>query len=159
MTDPDPDVSIAAGDSAEQREAEVVILAELARQIGIPLAPRKFPLEAGVIVTVDGASQHPPVLVEIWAHQGPPKPAQKAKVIADAFKLLWLDLSFFDKRARKILALSDDAAAGHFRGHTWVALALRDLGIEVIVVQLPDTMKAQIRRAQGRQSRPFDGPL
>jgi hypothetical protein len=149
-------VSSPAGDSAEQRKAEIVILAELARQLAVALAPRRFALGPGVSVTVDGASERPPVLVEVWAHQGPPKPAQKAKVIADALKLLWLDQTFFGGEARKILALSDAAAAGHFQANTWVALALRDLAIEVIVVPLPEAVRAKIRRAQQRQSRPFD---
>jgi methylmalonyl-CoA mutase cobalamin-binding subunit len=40
------------------------------------------------------------------------------------------------------------AAAGHFQANTWVALALRDLAIEVIVVPLPEAVRAKIRRAQ-----------
>ncbi len=56
-------VSSPAGDSAEQRKAEIVILAEPARQLAVALAPRKFALEPGVSVTVDGASERPPVLV------------------------------------------------------------------------------------------------
>jgi sugar phosphate isomerase/epimerase len=148
-----------AGDSAEQRQAEIDILAELARQVGSPLAPRRFAVESGVIATVDGASEHPPLLVEVWAHHGPPKPAQKAKVIADAFKLLWLDRTFFNGEARKILALSDEAAARHFQATTWVAVALRDLHIEVIVVPLPEAVRAKILVAQQRQPRPFDKSL
>jgi hypothetical protein len=64
-------------------------------------------------VTVDVYYESPPVLGEIWVHQGPPKAAQKAKVIADALKLLWLDRTEFQGRARKILALTDEAAARH----------------------------------------------
>ena len=38
---------------------------------------------------MDGGTDDPenPLLVEAWAHQGPPKPAQRAKVLTDAFKL------------------------------------------------------------------------
>lgn len=154
---PDLDVSMPAGDSAEQRDAEPVILAGLARQIGISLVPRKFSLEPSGFVTVDGASETPSVLVEVWAHQGTPKAAQKAKVIADAFKLLWLDRTFFGGEARKILALSSAAAASHFQADAWVAQAFRDLGIDVIVVPLPAPVEAKILRAQERQSQPFGG--
>ena len=91
-------------------------------------------------------------MVEIWAHQGPPKPAQKAKVMTDAFKLVWIERCLFAAGAVKILALSDDAAADHFRRQTWMAAALYDLGVQVIVVPLPDDIRSQIAAAQRRQS-------
>ncbi len=72
------------GDSAEQREAEAIILAALARELDVPLLVKRFPLDGGVQVTVDGASADPPILVEVWARQGPPKSAQKARVVTDA---------------------------------------------------------------------------
>lgn len=107
----------------------------------------------GVRVTVDGVADDPPILVEAWAHQGPPKSAQKAKVVTDALKLLWVDRALFAGEARKILALTDTAAADHFQGRSWMAAAFRDLGIEVRVVSLPDAVREKIRRAQERQRR------
>ena len=119
------------GDSLEQRDAEKIILATLAVELGVSLTPRSVALPEGVRVTVDGVADTPPILVEAWAHQGPPKSAQKAKVVTDALKLLWVDHVLFAGEARKILALSDTAAAGHFQGRSWMAAAFRDLGIEV----------------------------
>jgi methylmalonyl-CoA mutase cobalamin-binding subunit len=87
------------------------------------------------------------------AHQGPPKSAQKAKVMADAFKLVWVERRLFPGGARKIVALADPSAAGHFTDRTWMAAALRDLGIEVLVVELPTDIRAGIRAAQARQVR------
>lgn len=121
--------------------------------LGIKLAPRSFALSDGVRVTVDGGCDDPPVLVEAWAHQGRPKAAQKAKVVSDALKLLWLDRRRFDGRARKVLAMSDTAAAAHFQGRTWVASALSDLNIEVHVVDLPAAVRERVRHAQERQVR------
>jgi hypothetical protein len=140
-------------DSAEQRDAEALILAGLADELGLALTPRSFALAQGVRVTVDGVADDPPILVEAWAHQGPPKSAQKAKVVTDALKLLWVDRTLFAGEARKILALADIAAAGHFQGRSWMAAAFRDLGIEVKVVSLPDAVRETIRRAQERQFR------
>lgn len=154
MTEPsDEAVDGLPGDSAEQREAEIFIIASLGRTLRVALAPRRFDLGSASWVTVDGACDFPPVLVEAWAHQGAPKPAQKAKVIADALKLLWLDRTQFDGRARKIVALSDTAAAAHFQGRAWIAAALRDLDIEVHVAELPDSLRERVRRAQERQVR------
>lgn len=141
------------GDSVEQRDAEVHILAGLASELGVSLSPGSFALPNGVLVTVDGVASDPPILVEAWAHQGPPKSAQKAKVVTDALKLLWVDRVLFGGEARKILALSDPAAAGHFQGRSWMAAAFRDLGVEVRVVTLPAEVRERIRRAQERQFR------
>ncbi len=141
------------GDSLEQRKAEEIILATLAGQLGVSLTPRSFAFPEGVRVTVDGVADTPLILVEAWAHQGPPKSAQKAKVVTDAFKLVWVDRVLFDGKARKILALSDTAAAGHFQGRSWMAAAFRNLGIEVRVVSIPDSVRGRIRLAQARQFR------
>ncbi|MEH1129194.1 hypothetical protein [Micromonospora sp. CPCC 206061] len=75
-----------AGDSAVQRYAEAVMLRLIGGRLGVNLSPRRFVLSEGVRVEVDGADDGPTVLVEAWAHQGPPKPAQKNKVLADALR-------------------------------------------------------------------------
>ena len=135
-----------------QREAEAMMLALLAVEIGVSLASRRFDVGDGAGAEVDGVSSHPPILVEAWAHQGPPRPAQKAKVLTDALKLVWLEERHLPGAA-KILLFSDDAAARHFRGRTWAARAIADLGVELRVIELPESMRARIRAAQVRQYR------
>jgi hypothetical protein len=142
-----------AGDSDEQRQAEPLILAEVASLIGVVLRPNRLVVADGITVNVDGFSQDPPTLVEVWAHQGVPKPAQKAKVMSDAIKLLWVERVLYPAGTRKILALADPAAASHFLGRTWMATALRDLGLEVIVIELSDEVRAGLLAAQRRQVR------
>jgi hypothetical protein len=141
------------GDSAVQRRAEAAIIAGLATELGIPLGPGRVDLPNGVHVHLDGLSSDPPVLVEAWAHQGPVKPAQKAKVMTDALKLLWIERWKFRAGARKILALADRDAAEHFLGPTWMATALRELDIEVKVVSLSHEVRSEILAAQKRQFR------
>jgi hypothetical protein len=144
----------APGDSYVQRLAEATILKLLSEDLGVEIRPRRLEMADGIHVDLDGvhdSPDHQPVLVEAWAHQGPPRPAQKAKVMTDALRLLWVDRSRYEGGARKILALTDDDAAKHFRGKTWMGSALRELGIEVRVVSLPDEMRSQIRKAQERQ--------
>lgn len=142
-----------AGDSTEQRGAEALILAAVAAQLRVELVRGQLTVHEGIRVDVDGLSHDPPVLVEAWAHQGPPKPAQKAKVMTDALKLLWIERRLFPGGTRKVLALADASAASHFTGRTWMAAALRDLGIEVVVVELPADVRAGILAAQVRQFR------
>ena len=148
----EPDVVALAGDSAEQRAAEAVMLEMLGRELGITLKKRSFLTGLRTRAEVDGVSTSPPVLVEAWTHQGPPKSAQKAKVMTDALKLVWIESAFLPG-ARKILLLSDDLAAGHFRGASWMSVALAHFGFEIRVVQLPPAHRASVRAAQDRQFR------
>jgi MarR family len=75
------------GSSREQRDAERVMLDLLSQQIGRELNPATLTVPSGERVEVDGADADRSVLIECWAHQGPPKSAQRHKVLADAFKL------------------------------------------------------------------------
>lgn len=148
----DPALELVAGDSAEQRAAEGVMLAMLGRELGVALKGRRFLTPSGAGAEVDGVSEDPRVLVEAWAHQGPPKSAQKARVPTDAIKLVWLEQRFLPG-ARKILLFSDPAAARHFQGRIWAAAAIADLRIALRVVELPAEQQAAIRAAQVRQFR------
>jgi hypothetical protein len=144
----------AAGDSAEQRAAETLILAAAARKLGVSLTPRRLYLGDGVRVEVDGVSDDPPVFCEVWAHQGPAKVAQGHKVLHDALKL-YIAGEALTPRPRLVLALTDAAAASRFQNHSWYALALRRLGVDLITVDIPDSVRESIRAAQCRQGRPF----
>jgi hypothetical protein len=59
----------------------------LSQQVGRELNPARITVPSGERVEVDGADANQSILVECWAHQGPPKSAQRHKVLADAFKL------------------------------------------------------------------------
>jgi hypothetical protein len=143
-----------AGDSAEQRTAERTMLELLGQELGVSLAKDRLVSANGAWTEVDGISKTPPILVEAWAHQGPPKAAQKMKVLNDALKLVWVSSSLLPG-ARKILLFSDDVAAKHFllSGTSWAGAALDHFGIEIRVVALPEEVRAEVRRAQERQFR------
>ncbi|MEV1157473.1 hypothetical protein AB0J27_18960 [Micromonospora chokoriensis] len=142
-----------AGDSAVQRHAESVMLGLLSVRLGCALSPRRFVLEDGSWVEVDGADENLTVLVEAWAHQGPPKSAQKHKVLADAFRLMFV-ASSLPTPPRLVLCLSDPKAAHHFTtARSWAAAALRGFGLEVEVVELPTEVRSEILAAQQRQYR------
>ncbi|MEV0005378.1 hypothetical protein AB0H28_24250 [Micromonospora sp. NPDC050980] len=143
----------ATGDSATQRRAEGVMLALLGERLGQALQPRRFLLPDGARVEVDGADEVLSVLVEAWAHQGPPKPAQKNKVLADAMRLLFV-ASTHPTRPRMVLCLSDEEAARHFTtSRSWAASALRAFDVQVEVVELAPEMRSEILAAQRRQYR------
>jgi hypothetical protein len=136
-------------DSLEQRTAEPVILAGVAKMVGVELTPRSLRLDGGARVEVDGVAPDESVLVEIFAHQGRLKGAQFHKVARDAFKLITLGRS--RPASKLIIAFGDRDAAACVTGASWLAEALSSWGIEVLVVELDDAVRAGLRDAQVRQ--------
>lgn len=143
----------AAGDSQEQRRAEAYMLAALGKRLGMNLAPRRISHPSGARVEIDGADDGLTVLVECWAHQGSAKVAQKYKLVVDATKLNWIARSLDPKPSRLILCVSDPAAVGHLSGVSWHAQAIRELGVEIEIVNLGPSIVSALNAAQKRQYR------
>jgi hypothetical protein len=143
-----------AGDSAEQRGAERVMLNLLGAQFGVELNPATITVPSGERVQVDGSDASRTLLAECWAHQGPPKSAQKHKVLADAFKLAWIATTLYP-RPQLVLCLSDPLAAAPFLpgARSWASRAIQDHHITVSVVALPDDLRQRLLQAQQRQYR------
>lgn len=141
------------GDSSEQRQAERHMLDALGVVLHTVLEPTTITVDSGVRVEIDGANSDRSTLVECFAHLGPPKGAQRHKPIVDGFKLTWVAKTL-PEPPRLILCFSDEGAARPFRsGKSWAAQALRDEGIEVQVVAIPDSAKKAVQAAQTRQYR------
>lgn len=140
------------GDSKEQKEAESWLVNQLSKNLGIKLEKRRLCLDGGSWVELDGLSESPLVLCEAWAHIGTPKPAQKNKVMADAFKLLFVN-ALFKIVGKRILIFSNQEAASHFQGKSWMAECLKKNNITVEVIELPSELKAKVLEAQKRQYR------
>ena len=147
-----PNPHLAAGDSREQRTAELLLVAGLGERLGIKLCKHRFSLPAGGWLEIDGMCQVPSVLCEAWAHHGKPKSAQKNKVMTDAAKMIFAAKLCADA-PRLIILFSDEQAAAPFKGRSWMAQLLRASGVEVHIVELPETVRNEIRLAQKRQFR------
>jgi hypothetical protein len=142
------------GSSREQRDAERVMLDLLSQQLGCVLNPVRLTVPSGERVELDGADAELSVLAGCWARQGPPKSAQRHKVLADAFKLTWISTTTYP-RPRLILCLSDPLAAAPFLpgARSWAARAFQDLGVSISVVDLPVELRQDLLQAQRRQFR------
>ena len=136
-------------DSAIQRDAEKVILERLSRLLGVTVAPRAFALPSGARVEVDGASADLSVLLEVFVRHGALKGGQQKKVCQDALKLI--TLGRHHPHARLLLVFADEQAAAYATTGTWVAEALATWGVEVLIVDVGEELRAQIRDAQQRQ--------
>jgi hypothetical protein len=144
--------ALPAGASVEQRGAERHMLDALGERLGVWLEPRRLAHPSGARVELDGADADLTVLVECWAHQGPAKVAQKYKLMNDALKLHWIATTL-PRQPRLVLCVSDEAALRHLAGRSWHGQALRDLGVELEVVSLPDPVRDAVVAAQKRQFR------
>jgi hypothetical protein len=85
-----------------------------------------------------------------YAHTGKLKGAQLHKVKGDILKLILLERKPGGEW-RKILCFADDSAAATARGKSWIAEAVREFGIEVIVAPLPGALAERVATAQRRQ--------
>jgi hypothetical protein len=142
------------GSSREQRDAERVMLDLLSQQLGQQLNPARLTVPSGEHVQIDGADVARSILAECWAHQGPPKSAQRHKVLAAAFKLTWISTTMYPQ-PRLILCMSDPLAAAPFlpSARSWAARAFQDLGVTITVVDLPAGVRENLLQAQRRQHR------
>lgn len=145
-----------ASDSTAQSDAEPLILAAVAEQLGVTLEPRRLTLPGGASADVDGVAANESVLVEVFARQGGLKGGQRGKIARDALKLI--TLGQHRPGARLILALADEAAAKPLTAKSWLADALATFKVEVLVVELDSDVRAGIRDAQIRQVMVNTGP-
>jgi hypothetical protein len=143
---------VAPGNSDEQKRAERAMIAALSADLGVALAPRSITLPSGNRLAVDGMSDDPLIYCEAWAHQGPPKSAQRAKVAKDLLKLTFL-ASVAPTPPRLILLFSDKAACAPFRSRSWIADVIAASHVDVMVVDLPADVRDAVLAAQRRQYR------
>jgi hypothetical protein len=139
------------GNSHEQRQAEPLMLTLLEVRLGIKLEKHRLHTPGGARIQLDGWCEEPLVLCESWAHQGLAKPAQSAKVMRDALKLIFAE-RVLGKPARKILLFGCGEAASCLQ-KGWPAEALKAFGVELHIVDLAAKIRDGLRSAQTRQYR------
>ena len=137
------------GDSSIQRQAEAVIRKELETKLGCSIG--KSPDKLGGLKLDGFVKAECPICIEIWAHQGSAKSAQKAKVIKDMCKLLLAE-RLIGKRCRKIFVVADQAAVSHLT-NSWQGEFAKKFDIELQVVDIDDDTRQQILQAQKEQYR------
>jgi hypothetical protein len=142
-----------AGDSSEQQDAEIWLLKELSKELGVDLIKKKFDLESGSQMEVDGFCESPVILCEAWSHIGRPIGCQPFKVMSDAFKLTFINKTFFKGHGKCILLFADHDAAAHFEQGSWMAQCLKEYNIEVKEADLREDIRDKVLNAQKRQHR------
>lgn len=137
-------------DSSEQQKAGFLLVDSVSKKLGVRLKTTRLELGQGCTVELDGYSEVPPILCEVWAHLGVPRGSQPDKIMSDALKLLFCERSLATT-FRKIIVFADQAAASPFIGNGWKAACLKQHGIEIIVLNLSGTPARKVKEAQERQ--------
>ena len=144
-------------DSIEQQKAEKKVLSLINKKYKLKLVSKKVVVD-GTSFQLDGYSENPPVLCEIYSHIGKLKPAQKNKINKDILKMLLIEKMHEmpdqvrhdnNGKFRKIIAFSDEEAAKSFVGGvSWYSKIKDYFGIEIIVVNLSRSLKELLLKAQ-----------
>jgi hypothetical protein len=137
-------------DSDAQRDAEVASLRELEKRLGFPVAGERVELNGGCFANVDGINRERRFICEIYSRIGKLQAAQVEKVASDVLKLGVLERAL-GGTWRKAMCFADETAANVLRNRSWLAKASKDLGVEVIVLSLPDAVRKAVLAAQTRQ--------
>ena len=90
------------------------------------------------------------IVGEIFAHIGKSKKAQYNKISNDILKMLLLEKKS-GKQFRKIIVVCDDIEYQQLQGKSVLAESIREFGIEILCVDLDETLRERILEAQERQ--------
>jgi len=133
-----------------QREAEIEIVKQISKKVGTKLNHKEIQLNNDKKLEIDGYSEDPPVLCEVYSHIGKIRGAQYKKVLSDVLKMIFLERRL-DKKFKKILAFTDKVAAVPFLEGTWFAECLKDFDIVIEVVSIRPALKRKILKSQKKQ--------
>ena len=141
-----------ASDSTEQQSAEIKALSLLNKKFNLKLVNKRVILNSTKF-QLDGYSENPPVLCEIYSRIGKLKAAQKNKINKDILKMLLIE-KIKRKKFRKIIAFADETATASFAGgESWYSKLKDYFNIEIIIVEISQSLKEILLEAQKRQYR------
>lgn len=139
-------------DSTEQQLAHKEILSLLNEKHQLNLESKKV-LINDTLFQVDGYSENPPILCEIYSRIGKMKVAQHNKIGKDILKMLLIE-KMHNRTFRKIIAFADEEASSSFSGgESWYSKLKDHFNIEIIVIIIPSSLQESLLLAQKRQYR------
>lgn len=146
------DIERHPSDSTEQQLAHKEILSLLNEKYQLKLESSKV-LINDTLFQVDGYSENPPILCEIYSRIGKMKVAQTNKIGKDILKMLLIE-KMQNKTFRKIITFADEQTAKCFSGgESWYAKLKDNFNIEILVIDISTELKKSLLIAQKRQYR------
>ena len=137
--------------SDEQQKAEITIGDRVEEYVACPLKrSERVVLTGGVHIVPDLYSEKDRIVGEIFAHIGSLKVGQQHKISQDILKMLLLEKTKGVKY-RKMIIIVDEKIEEYLKGKSFMAESIRQFGIEIKKVDLPDETYENIMHAQKRQ--------
>ena len=137
--------------SDEQQSAEGIIADIVESRVQCKLDRNvRVDISDGVHIEPDLYSEKDRIICEIFAHIGSLKVGQQHKISQDLLKMLLLEKSK-GVEYRKAIVIVDDSVEKYLNGKSFIAESIRQFGIEVIRINLPDEISEGIQKAQKRQ--------
>jgi hypothetical protein len=139
-----------------QQLSEGLMINDFSHQLGRELRKATIPIGSAK-VAVDGFHKNDSgvTLVEVWAHVGKAKAAQRNKVLGDMLKLALvasvLRRSYPTLKVECYLGFADSAAANVVNGNGWASIAAKEFGIQTKVIALSADVIDTIKEAQRKQ--------
>ena len=90
------------------------------------------------------------IFIEVYAHQGPLKSAQRQKVCTDILKLITAE-KILQQPIQKYILFGCDKAMKCFQNDSWYSQAVNKWGINLEIGELSETTKHRLKAAQERQ--------
>lgn len=90
------------------------------------------------------------IFIEVYAHQGPLKSAQRQKVCTDILKLITAE-KILQQPIQKYILFGCDEAMQCFQNNSWPARSVKEWDIKLEVGELAEQTKQKLRAAQARQ--------
>ena len=137
--------------SDEQQKAEIFIGNCVEEELSCSLKRNeKVVLSEEVHIVPDLYSEKDRIVGEIFAHIGSLKVGQQHKISQDILKMLLLEKAKGVKY-RKMLIIVDDKIEEYLKGKSFIAESIRQFGIEIKKIDLPDGTYESVVNAQKRQ--------
>lgn len=137
--------------SDEQQKAEIIIGDRVEEYLACPLKRNeRVVLTEGVHIVPDLYSEKDRIVGEIFAHIGFLKVGQQHKISQDILKMLLLE-RIKGAKYRKMLVIVDDKIEEYLKGKSFIAESIRQFGIEIKKIELPDEIYETVLNAQKRQ--------
>lgn len=137
--------------SDEQQKAEIIIGDRVEEYFACPLKRNeRVVLSEGVHIVPDLYSEKDRIVGEIFAHIGSLKVGQQHKISQDILKMLLLEKTK-GVNYRKMIVIVDDTIEEYLKGKSFIAESIRQFGIEIKKIDLPDGTYESVVNAQKRQ--------
>ena len=139
--------------SLEQQSAEEEIFKIVEEWLGCGVSRNpKVKINRNTLVHIepDFYSEEHCIIGEIFAHIGGNKKGQDTKVAKDILKMLLIE-NDRGKRFRKIIVVCDEQEKRALNGKSALVECIRQFGIELKRIEIPDELRNIIVSAQDRQ--------